>query len=141
MDALVADERARGLRQPGSYAEFAARVVLSRDRLRSMLLDLRRGGGRLAAYGAAAKGNTLLNYCTIGTELIDFVADTTPLKQGLVTPGMHIPVREDSWLIEAQPDYTLLLAWNYADAIIRRHADYLRRGGRFIHPIPLARVL
>jgi len=98
-------------------------------------------GASLAAYGATAKGNTLLNYCGIGHETLDFVADTTAFKQGLLTPGTHIPVLPEAALLERRPDYTVLLAWNYADAIFRRQSAYTSGGGRFIHPIPRARVV
>ena len=103
-----------------------------------MLGDLRRGGARVAGYGAAAKGNTLLNYCGIGPDLLDYVADKNPLKQGLYTPGMHLPVVEASRLAEDRPDYTLILAWNMADEIVAEQAEYRARGGRFIRPDPRA---
>lgn len=123
------------------FRDFASRVERSREALRSLLERLLREGHTIAALGATAKGNTLLNYCAIGPEQVRFVADSTPLKQGLLTPGTHIPVRAERALYDERPDYALLLAWNYADAIMRRHAGYLANGGRFIHPIPLARVL
>ncbi len=141
LTGLLASEDAEALASEAAYARFASRVDASRDALRALLAALRREGKRVAGYGATAKGNTLLNYCGIGTELVQFIADTTPFKQGLLTPGTHIPVRPDDALTSERPDFALLLAWNYADAIIRRHADYLAAGGRFIHPIPLARVL
>jgi len=90
---------------------------------------------------ASAKGNTLLNYCGLGTAEVEFVADSTELKQGMLTPGAHIPIRPEAALGEERPDHALLLAWNYADAIVEKFADYIASGGRFIHPIPLARLI
>lgn len=137
---LLESERTSGLLGPAASERFASRVVASREALREMLRRLRGDGKSIAAIGATAKGNTLLNYCGIGTETIAFVADTTPFKQGLLTPGMHIPVRPERAIIDDRPDFTVMLAWNYADAIVRKHADYLRAGGQFIHPIPMARI-
>lgn len=121
------------------FEEFASRVRLSRSSLLSMLEGLARSGSRVAGIGATAKGNTLLNYCGIGPGLVEFIADSTTLKQGLLTPGMHIPVRPENAILDDRPDYTLLLAWNYADQILKRFSSYVEAGGRFIHPIPLAR--
>jgi hypothetical protein len=102
---------------------------------------LKAEGSRLAGYGATAKGNTMLNYCGIDPSVLDYIADTTPYKQGLLTPGTRIPVRSESTIAEARPDAMLLLAWNYADSIVERHRAYLGGGGRFIHPIPLPRFI
>ncbi|MGH2500525.1 MAG: methyltransferase domain-containing protein [Candidatus Limnocylindria bacterium] len=136
-----AAERASGLEDESTYARFADRVAASRDELRRMVGGLRAEGRSVAALGASAKGNTLLNYCGLGPGDIEFVADSTPLKQGLLTPGTRIPIREERALMEERPDCTLLLAWNYADALLERHRGYLAAGGRFIHPIPLARII
>ncbi len=119
-----------------TYADFADRVAGIRTSLLELLGDLRRDGARVAGYGAAAKGNTLLNYCGIGTDLLDYVADKNPLKQGLYTPGMHLPVVEAERLAADRPDYTLILAWNMADEIVAEQQAYRDAGGRFIVPIP-----
>ena len=119
-----------------TYAKFADRVAGIRSRLLELLQSLRRDGTRVAAYGAAAKGNTLLNYCGIGPDLLEYVADKNPLKQGLYTPGMHLPVVEAARLAADQPDYTLILAWNMADEIVAEQQAYREGGGRFIVPIP-----
>ena len=123
------------------YAAFAQRVAASRAALRDLLAREASAGRTIAGYGATAKGNTLLSYCDLGPDTVAFIADTTPYKQGLLTPGMHIPVLPEAELLARMPDRTLLLAWNYADAILERRRDYVARGGRFIHPIPLARLL
>ena len=138
---MVDAERSAGGLTIASFERFSDRVRESRDALRNMLSGLRRDGRSVAALGATAKGNTLLNYCGIGPADVAWVADSTPLKQGLLTPGMHIPVRPERAIRDDRPDYTLLLAWNYVDAIVRRFADYLESGGHFIHPIPVARVI
>jgi hypothetical protein len=111
-------------------------VAANRRRLLDLLRSLRRDGATLAAYGAPAKGNTLLNYCQIDTDLIPYTVDKNPLKVGRYTPGMHLPVLPVSTLIERRPDYVLILAWNFADEIMRQQREYAARGGRFIVPIP-----
>jgi len=124
-----------------TYDALAARV----HRIRSELVDLLRGlkaqGKRLAGYGATAKGNTLLNYYGIGPDLLDYLADRNQLKQGKLSPGMLIPVVPPERVLETQPDYLLILAWNFGDEIMQQQAEYQRRGGKFILPIPTPRVI
>lgn len=139
--AFRSRERSAGLDDAATYASFAHAVERSRDELLTLLGSLRQQGKRIAGHGASAKGGTLLNYCGIGTDTLDFIADSTPFKQGMLSPGMHIPVRPEDAIAQERPDYLLLLAWNYADTIVAHFADYASAGGRFIHPIPLARVL
>jgi hypothetical protein len=133
---MAADERAAGLTRFDTYAAFASLVATTRQRLVELLASLRREGGEIAAYGAPAKGNTLLNYCGIDTRLVSFTVDKNPLKVGLYTPGTHLPVRPVEALLERQPAYVLILAWNFADEIMAQQHEYARRGGRFIVPIP-----
>jgi len=102
---------------------------------------LKNQGAKIAGYGAPAKGNILLNYCKIGTDILDYVTDTTPFKQGCYTPGMHIPVFPESHFHEFPPDYALLLAWNYADAILQKEHEYRQAGGKFIMPIPKPQIV
>jgi hypothetical protein len=102
----------------------------------SLLADLKARGKSVAAYGASAKGSTLLNYCGIGRETIAFVVDRSTVKQGLHTPGTNIPIRGPEALLAEKPDYTLLLTWNFADEIFRQQEEYRREGGRFIVPVP-----
>jgi novobiocin biosynthesis protein NovU/D-mycarose 3-C-methyltransferase len=139
--AARASERKALLGDAAAYAHFAERVAASRDALRTLLQDLVRAGHPVVGLGATAKSCTLLHYCEIGRDTIAFIGDSTPLKQGLLTPGTHIPVRPEAAAFDDGLDRVLLLAWNYADTIMRRHADFIARGGRFVHPIPLARLV
>jgi predicted TPR repeat methyltransferase len=144
-DASVAEqlerERAARLDRFDTYAAFARRVARARDELRSLLADLRAGGARIAGYGAPAKGNTLLGYLGLGPEVICYIADRSPLKQGRLTPGTHIPVVPPERLLEDRPDYVLLLAWNFEEEVLAQQAAYRAAGGRFIIPVPDVRVV
>ena len=134
-------EREAGLTELGYYEQFGRRVEGIRASLLELLRGLRADGRSVAAYGAAAKGSTLVNYVGIGPELVDFVADRNVHKHGLYMPGTHLPIREPSALLEEQPDYVLLLAWNYRDEVMAQQAEYLARGGRFIVPVPTPEIL
>lgn len=134
-------ERDEGLTRFGFYAEFAKRVEKLKVDLRALLERLKGGGATIAGYGAAAKGSTLINYVGIGPDLVDFVVDRNTHKQGLHMPGTHIPIRSPDALLAEQPDYVLILAWNFADEIIRQQGAYAERGGRFIVPIPTPEVV
>lgn len=137
---LDAEKRAK-LFQLATYERFAARVGRNKEKLWSILHRLKSRGARIAGYGAPAKGNTLLNYYGIGPDTLEYLVDRNPLKQGLYSPGMHIPICPVEKLLEDQPDYVLLLAWNFADEIARQQGAYRRNGGRFILPIPTPRIL
>jgi hypothetical protein len=143
VEAMAASEHAAGLTTIGAYRQFAEDTERHRDTLVAMLEGLHAEGKRVVGYGAPAKGNTLLNYCRIDTRLLPYTVDKNPLKVGLLTPGMHIPVKDVSTLLEdsARPDYVLILAWNVAAEIIEQQQRYRDRGGRFIIPIPQPKVL
>lgn len=134
-------ERREGLTSFGYFAEFGAQVSRLRDELRELLVSLRDAGQTVAAYGAAAKGSTLVNYVGIGPELVEYVVDRNVHKQGLFMPGTHLPIRDPSVLLETMPDYLLLLAWNYRDEIAEQQAEYLGRGGRLIVPVPRPEIV
>ncbi|MGH7793842.1 MAG: methyltransferase domain-containing protein [Candidatus Binatia bacterium] len=141
VDKILAGERAAGLDQFYTYQKFAERAQKIKRDLRETLSDLAHKGGRVAGYGAPAKGNTLLGFLEIGPELLPYIVDRSPLKQGLFTPGTHIPVVAPERLLADQPDYVLLLAWNFADEIVEQQAEYRKRGGRFMVPVPEVRIL
>lgn len=124
-----------------TYDDFAKRVRLNKAEMLTLLKGLKAQGKSLAGYGAPAKGNTLLNFYGIGPDLLDFVADRNPLKQGLYSPGMHIPVTPTEEILKRQPDYMLILAWNFAEEVMREQAEYRRRGGSFIIPIPSLQIV
>jgi novobiocin biosynthesis protein NovU/D-mycarose 3-C-methyltransferase len=138
---LAERERADGLTSLDRLRAFARDVEAQRAALLELLRRLKASGKSVGGYGAPAKGNTLLNYCGITTELLPYTVDKSPLKVGLFTPGSHIPVLPASELLARQPDYCLILAWNFADEIARQQQEYARRGGRFVVPIPMPRVL
>lgn len=129
-------ETAAGLTQLRTYQEFAGRVERHRDELRRLLQRLKGEGKSVVGYGAPAKGNTLLCYCGIGTDLVSYTVDRSPLKIGLHTPGTHIPIFSTDRIFSDQPDYVLILAWNFAPEIMEFLRSYQERGGRFILPIP-----
>ena len=137
----LADEQAAGMDRFEYYEDFGRRVTGVRDELLHLLGQLRAEGKRIAGYGAAAKGATLLNYVGIGTDLVEYVVDRNDHKQGLLMPGTHQPIRDPAVLLEDQPDLVLLLAWNFKDEIRAQQSEYLARGGRFIVPVPVPEVL
>ena len=118
-----------------SYVELAERIAASKEKLVELVRNLKKQGKKIAAYGAPAKGNTLLNYCKIGSDCIDYAIDDLPSKQGLYTPGTHIPVVSREYEKKRPPDYYLLLAWNYAQTVFDREQTYRGQGGKFIIPI------
>ena len=120
---------------------LAEKAAWQKRELRELLERLKREGKRVAAYGAPAKGNTLLNYCQIGTDLIAYTVDRSPLKRGHLTPGMHLPIHPPAKLLEDMPDYAVILAWNFAEEIMAQQAEYRARGGRFIVPIPKPTII
>jgi len=124
-----------------AYEDFGARVKTNQDELRELLGGLRSQGATIAAYGATAKGATLLNTTGIGADVIDFVVDRNPHKQGKLMPGVRLPILDPAALVERRPDYVLLLAWNLRDEVMAQQEDFRRGGGRFIVPVPRPEVV
>ncbi len=139
--SLLALEREEGVDRVDFYRDFARKVEGVKTHLLALLRGLRVDGKRIAAYGAAAKGATLINYVGIDSDLVDFVVDRNTFKQGRHMPGRHLPIFGPSRLLEAMPDYVLLLAWNFADEIRQQQSEYEAGGGRFIVPVPEPQVL
>lgn len=137
----VAEEDEAGIGCAPTWRAWSAKIDAVRDQLLSLLGALRADGRTIAGYGAPAKATTLLGNFGLGAETLDFIADDSQLKQGLLTPGSHIPVLAADALYERRPDYVVVLAWNFADSIIARHARYAAEGGRFIVPLPEVRVV
>lgn len=123
-----------------AYRRFAAQVVETKLAVLDFFVQAKRAGKRIVAYGAAAKGNTLLNYCGIRAEMIDFTVDRSPHKQGLLLPGTRIPIRHPDAILEAKPDYVFILPWNLKDEIVEQMAAVRSWGGQFVVPIPTIRI-
>jgi C-methyltransferase C-terminal domain len=138
--ALRRQEQSFGLGQPETYAAFAERIVAIKCALLDFLITARRRGESVVAYGAPAKGNTLLNYCGVGPELVAFTVDRSPHKQGLLLPGTRIPIRAPEAIEAAAPDYVLILPWNLRTEITEQRRFIRLWGGRFVVPIPALEV-
>ena len=136
VDEFLLKEKKMGLDSPETYDKFKKNCEKSRDDLVKMLEEEKKNNNRVVAYGATSKSTTILNYCKIGPDLIEYISDTTPIKQDKFSPGMHIPVKNYKNFIEAPPDTTLLFAWNHADEIMEKENKYTQNGGKWIVHVP-----
>ncbi|SNS93919.1 Methyltransferase domain-containing protein [Sphingomonas laterariae] len=141
VEAMLGREKMIGLDRVDFFARFADRVEALRESLVGLIGRLKAEGHSIAAYGAAAKGATLLNYCGLGTDHLDFVVDRNVNKHGWLMPGAHLPILGTEALIEMKPDYVLMLSWNFADEILVQQSEYRDAGGCFIIPVPEPRLL
>lgn len=136
VEEMLAEEREAGLIGTAVYDSLSARASKVRDDLLARIAQIVASGRRLAAYGASAKGSTLLNYCQPPAGSIEFIADRSKAKEGRYSSGLHLPIVAAEELERRQPDYTLLLTWNFAEEILAQQSEYRRKGGRFLIPIP-----
>jgi SAM-dependent methyltransferase len=141
VNAVLAAERAARLDALETYGSFSEEVKRSKRALLEFLIGVKRAGKRVAGYGAPAKGNTLLNYCGIRADLLDYTVDRSPHKQGLLLPGTRIPVYAPEKIAETRPDYVLILPWNLRDEICEQMRGIREWGGRFVLPVPRVEVL
>jgi len=129
---IVAAEKAAGLHLPETYEKFHEACEASKKRLMRLLVEEKEAGRRVVGYGATSKSTTILNYCGIGPNLIEFISDTTPIKQGKYSPGMHIPVKPYAAFAENYPDTALLFAWNHKAEIVEKEKAFTARGGKWL---------
>lgn len=139
--AMLACEADAGMRTLGFYEAFAENVRETKRKLLSFLIDAKRAGKHVVGYGAPGKGNTLLNYCGIGTDMLDYTVDRSPHKYGNYLPGSRIPIRHPDAIAETKPDYVLILPWNLKDEISKQMSHIREWGGKFVVPIPQVQVM
>ena len=142
VNQLMESEKRLGLHKLSTYKKFAKKPPLVKKKLTKMLLDLKKKGKKITAYGASAKATTLLQYCNIGADVIDYITDSAPSKIGKFTPGTHIPILPEDTLKKRTPDYILITAWNYAQHIMEKKEPWFKdAGGKFIIPIPEPKIV
>jgi SAM-dependent methyltransferase len=141
VESLLARERVIGFEQIDYYSRFSAKVHSTKRQLLSFLIQCKQRGAKICGYGAPGKGNTLLNYCGIGTDFLDFTVDRNPYKHGRYTPGMHIPIFPVSAIDDARPDYLLILPWNLKNEIVTSMRHVADWGCKFVIPIPNVEVI
>lgn len=139
--ALLTEEQRAGLNHPATYDRFRGDCETSRHDFRDLLTSLRAQGKRIAGYAATSKSTTVLNYCGIGRSIIDFIADSTPIKQGKLTPGSHIPVRSPEVFAADPPDFAVLFAWNHSSEIFAKETAFTAGGGKWIRFVPAPAII
>ena len=139
--AQVAKEKALGLDDPKTYQRFTQNCEESKIALKSLLQDLKSKGKSIAGYGATSKSTTILNYSDIGPELIDYICDNTPIKQGKYSPGKHIPIKPIETFKRNYPDYAVLFAYNHAKEIMAKETEFIDQGGKWILFVPEVHIV
>lgn len=139
--ALLEKERKQGLCRAETYDLFRRNCEASRKALRNLLDSCHHEGKRVVGYGATSKSTTVMNYCEIGPQHIEFISDTTPIKQGKLTPGSHIPVKSHDAFVQSPPDYALLFAWNHAEEIFEKELAFSACGGKWITFVPKVGII
>jgi len=141
VNALLGEEREAGLDKLMTYDVFAEKVRMTKRKFLQFLVQAKENGKSIVAYGAPAKGNTLLNYCGVRTDFIDYTVDRSPHKQGMFLPGTHIPIYAPKRIFETKPDYLLVLPWNLKEEIVQQMSEIRSWGGQFVVPIPEVTVI
>ena len=141
VDALLKLEKEMNINKLETYDKFDQKINVAKNEVNTFLNNAKKHGKRIAGFGAPAKATTLMYHFEFNSKLIDFIVDDSPLKQGLFSPGYHIPVLGSDALYKKKPDFVLILAWNFADSIIANHQNYLKQGGKFIIPLPTMEII
>jgi len=142
IEALYQKEKNIGMYRQATYNKFARNIRAIPAGLNAVIKKLKSENKRIVGYGASAKGNVLMNMCGLGPEDIDYIVDATPSKQGLYTPGSHIPIVSEEYLEKDNPDYAILFIWNFKDEVLKKQKDkFLKKGGRFIIPVPKVKII
>jgi len=141
VEDLKVIENKLGLQHWQTYKKFNNEINNIRDNFHDLINEIKRKGDRIAAFGAPTKATTLCHHFQIEKNQIDFIVDDNPLKQGLYSPGKHIPVYDSSFIYKEKPNYLVILAWNFAESIMEKHKDYLNLGGKFILPMPHPKII
>jgi hypothetical protein len=137
---LKSKELAGGFDRLETYQRFNANVVETKRGILNLLIDAKSSGKTIVGYGAPGKGNTLLNYCGIRTDFLDYTVDRNPYKQGKFLPGTHIPIHSPERIFETKPDLVLILPWNFKDEIMSQMSEIQEWGGKFVVPIPQPKI-
>ena len=138
---LLTHEEEVGIYNKDKLSEFSLNVKSHKENFILLLNDLKNKGHRIVGISAPAKGNTILNYCKIGTELIDYITEKSEIKIGHYTPGMHIPIVSEEKLKKDNPSYAIIFAWNFAKEIMKNNENFLESGGKFIIPFPAPHIV
>ena len=141
VEKIINKEINLGLNKESTFRNFSINIQNSKIALKELLKTLKSQGKKIAGYGATSKSTTILNYCNIGPDLIDYITDTTPIKQKKFSPGMHIPIVDYQYFKDNPPDFAFLFAWNHSNEIMEKESEYTNSGGKWITHIPNVRII